>query len=369
MTTSRFLITAVATLCLGGANAEQFTVVHIPDTQHYTGEREGGTWEMFDDMMAWCVAQKDNLNIVFVGHIGDIEIQNHYTDARVLRTRNTFAILENAGIPYAIGLGNHDGCENIGSNPNSTSKYNRFFPLADFENLPSFGGYFDTDQAGPMDNTYHFFRGGGVDWMVLAVEYGPHDETMVWIENTLKNHPNHKVIMLYHGWLDNDNEIANQATENYGRDNNAQDIWKIAKEYANVFMVLSGHTWDVGRRVEAGDNGNTVYMLMADYCETVTGTGGGGFLRVITFDSSEDKFSVRSYSPYLSEYKTDSENEFEYTNLGIFSSVSTIPSKGTAAQDAEQSRGTFDAAGRKLAGQSAGTTGTSRAPSRSFPRP
>lgn len=42
MTKPRFLITVVASVCLGGASAEQFTVVHIPDTQHYTGERNGG---------------------------------------------------------------------------------------------------------------------------------------------------------------------------------------------------------------------------------------------------------------------------------------------------------------------------------------
>jgi len=272
---------------------------------------------MFHDMMPWIAAEKDELNIKFTGHIGDVQIQNSYSDARVQNTRNEFNIVGNASIPYTISLGNHDGCENMGSGPNRTEKYNIFFPLSDYINLPSFGGYFDTPVAGPMDNTYHYFNAGGIDWLVLAVEFGPHDETMPWMENVIASHPNHKIIMLYHSWLISDSTIdAEEATEKYGRDNSAIDTWNRIKEYDNVFMILSGHIWDHVRRVETGENGNKVYMLCHDFC--AVGDGGGGYLNIIEFDPENDKFTVKSYSPHLNQYKTGSMFEYEYDNLGIF---------------------------------------------------
>jgi len=294
--------------------SEKFSFIWISDTQTYTDQVHGGTWEMFHDMMPWIAAEKNELNIKFAGHIGDVQIMDLYSDVRIQNTRNEFNILGNASIPYAISLGNHDGCENVGSGPNRTEKYNRYFPLSDYINLSSFGGYFDTPVAGPMDNTYHYFNAGGIDWLVLAIEFGPHDETMPWMENVIASHPNHKIIILYHCWLISDSTIeAEQATVKYGRDNSAIDTWNRIKKYNNVFMILSGHIWGHVRRVETGEKGNKVYMLCHDFCGE-----GNGYLNIIEFDPENDKFMVKSYSPYLNQYKTDSMFEYEYDNLGIF---------------------------------------------------
>ena len=101
---------------------EKFSFIFISDTQTYTDQVHGGTWEMFHDMMPWIAAKKDELNIKFVGHVGDVQIQDLYSDARVQNTRNEFNIVGNASIPYAISLGNHDGCEFVGSGPTLTEK-------------------------------------------------------------------------------------------------------------------------------------------------------------------------------------------------------------------------------------------------------
>ncbi len=307
---------------LNAATPEKFTFIWLSDTQNYTNQVHGGTWKMFHDMMTWTATKKNELNIKFVGHIGDVEIQNWHINDRIQKTRNEFNFLGNASIPYAISLGNHDGCENIGSGPNKTKNFNTYFPLNDYIDLTSFGGYFDTPIAGHMDNTYHFFKAGGIDWLVLAIEFGPHDETMVWIENIIVSHPNHKVIILYHNWLNNESSIdAHQATEKYGRDNDAIDIWNIIKKYDNLFMTLSGHIWDHKRRVETGNKGNKIYMLCHDFCNKTD--GGGGYLNIIEFDPGNDKFQVKSYSPYLNKYQTNSIFEYEYNELGIFDSIPT----------------------------------------------
>src|SRR5437763_16978863 len=46
--------------------------------------------------------------------------------------------------------------------------------------------------------------------------------------------------------------------------------------------------------------------------------GGNSFLRIVEFNPGQDKFSVKSYSPFLDSYLTDPKQQFEYTNLGIF---------------------------------------------------
>ena len=149
---------------------------------------------------------------------------------------------------------------------------------------------------------------------MLAIEFGPHDETMPWMENVIASHPNHKIIILYHCWLLPDASIeVDKATEVYKRDNSAMDTWNRIKEYDNVFMILSGHIWAHAKRVETGENGNKVYMLCHDFCGE-----GDGYLNIIEFDPENDKFTVKSYSPYLDQYMTGSMFEYEYNNLGIF---------------------------------------------------
>src|ERR1035437_9279941 len=84
---------------------QPFTVVALPDTQCYTRKYSGATHEIFTAQTQWIVDHKDELNIAFVLHEGDITDGNsawEWTNARASMS------LLNGVVPYALAVGNHD---------------------------------------------------------------------------------------------------------------------------------------------------------------------------------------------------------------------------------------------------------------------
>lgn len=68
-------------------------------------------------------------------------------------------------------------------------------------------------------------------------------------------------------------------------------------------------------------NGQVVYQLLADYQNSSNIES--AWLRILTFCPTQDKIYVKTYSPYLDEYRTDTENEFtlDYKMTGGSTSV------------------------------------------------
>jgi hypothetical protein len=108
--------------------------------------------------------------------------------------------------------------------------------------------------------------------------------------------------------------IANEV----GGTNDGEELWtKLAKLYPNVTMVVNGHVLNdgQGRLVSTGDHGNKVYQMLSNY--QMQTNGGNGYLRLLKIDPVLGKISATSYSPYLNQYKTDAENQFEFTNVAL----------------------------------------------------
>lgn len=260
---------------------------------------------------------KDDSNIVFVLHEGDITDGNtatEWTNAKV-----SISLLDGV-VPYALAVGNHDG---LWSSQSQTALFNQFFPLSWFQSLPTFGGVFESNR---MDNCYHLFSAGGVDWLVLSLEFGPRDSVLAWANQVATNYPDRRVIVLTHAHVYPDNTLFGSSTNqtavptSYGRMNNGTDVWgKFLRHHANICAVFSGHL-GFGRLVSVGDYGNPVFQMAADY--QFDSLGGGGYLRIVQFFPDQDKMSVSTYSPYLDSWYTDSINQFTYPNLGVFTNAS-----------------------------------------------
>ena len=102
--------------------------------------------------------------------------------------------------------------------------------------------------------------------------------------------------------------------------NDGEMMWdKLISQYPNVLMVFSGHVLHsgTGQLVSAGVHGNHVYQMLANYQSGVEGSenGGNGFLRIITVDPASQTIAVKSYSPYLDEYKTEPDHQFVFENV------------------------------------------------------
>ena len=76
----------------------------------------------------------------------------------------------------------------------------------------------------------------------------------------------------------------------------------------NIFLVNSGHDAQEYRQTSTNIFGEQVHEVMADF--TDLDNGGDGYLRIMEFDTQSDRIDVKSYSPTLDRYKTDSESQF-----------------------------------------------------------
>jgi hypothetical protein len=162
-----------------------WTLVVLPDTQNYSSTYP----ELYKDQMRWIVANRDRYNIKYVLQLGDVvnsDVAVQWTNAQT-----AWAMLDGL-MPYAIAPGNHDFSTYVA--PRSTL-FNNFFPLTKYQSWPTFGG---VREANRMDNSYHLFTAGGVDWLVFALEFGPRNGTVAWANQIASNYPAHKKILITH---------------------------------------------------------------------------------------------------------------------------------------------------------------------------
>jgi hypothetical protein len=305
---------------------DPFTIVVLPDTQMYTIDALYDL-DLFSVQTEWVLANEEALNIKFVLHEGDLVHRVPPTPDNLeewARAEYSMGLLDGL-VPYAIAPGNHDG---LGRSRDAV-ELNTFFPLSEYEDLPTFGGVFE---EGRIENTYHYFSAGGVRWLVLALEFGPRDSVLDWANGVVADHPFRQVIVVTHAYLYSDNSLHGSATyhqwnphdypvaDEPGGVNDGVEIWeKLIRKHENIMFVFSGHVLfdGAGLRVSAGDHGNLVYQMLANY--QMKPLGGSGFLRILRFDPSENVVDIETYSPYLDEYNSTSQHQFGF-ELDIFNS-------------------------------------------------
>lgn len=314
------------------SNRSPFTLVLLPDTQYYVC-CGAVNLDFFASQIRWIAQQKDARCIAFVLHEGDC------TDGNTLGEWIFFKIILrqlDGVVPYAIAVGNHDGLMTGRSN---TGPFNDFFPVSLFQSLPTFGGVFETNR---MDNCYHRFSAGGVDWLILVLEFGPRDEVLAWANQVVAAHPDRRVILLTHTHVYSDETLHGSLPSHswkpadYGRGNNGVEVWdKLVSRHANIAFVFNGHVLNdgAGQVTGVGIHGNPVRQMLANY--QMLPYGGSGYLRVLEFIPAEDRLVVRTYSPALDAYRVHPEHQFHYDSIGIFH-----PSQATYAVNPASSNAT-----------------------------
>ncbi len=298
------LVFSMILYCLLGisniSHAQKFVIPVFPDTQ---GE-VGGKMELFMSQLNWIVRQKDSLNIPIVLHVGDIvnfDNIGHWENAS-----KGFKVLDSAGIPYALTLGNHD-TEAIGENSGSaapgnvnlnlrkTRKFNSYFPISRFKTQQ--GRY----EAGKSDNAWYTFKAGGLDWLVLSLEFCARKGPVDWADTIVAAHPNHNVIILTHYHLNPNGDIS-ERNAGYGDLSPYQIYNQLIIKHANILLVLSGHNDTSSWRNDRGENGNRIYQILQDYQGQ---DFGGGYLRLLEIDTEKNSIAAKMYSPFYNKQKED----------------------------------------------------------------
>lgn len=286
-------------------NTAPFRLVVIPDTRAYIAQSSGATGLMLDAQIRWVTAQADALNIAGVLHTGDITEHNSAAEWTLAQS------LLRLPVPFALVPGDRDG---LAGPVAQTDLFNTYFPYSEARTRPDFGDVFQTNR---MDNCYHYFSAGGIDWLVLALEFIPRDEVLAWANRVVATHPERKVIVLTHAFVAEDDTWP--LLSQYDRENTPLQMWeKFLRRHANIAFVISGHTEGdgLGRRIDVGDYGNKVVQLAANFSGQLN--GGNGYLRILEFDPAQDRLRVQTFSPYLTAAKTDLENQFDVPDLGLF---------------------------------------------------
>jgi hypothetical protein len=298
----------------------QSRIVLLPDTQYYAEKYP----EVLDSQINWIV--RNAREIDFVIQQGDLTQNNNDKEWEIVQ--KAFSRLNNL-LPYVLAVGNHD----MGSMPGkfadtrNTTLYNKYFPYQQMAQLPGFGGVFEN---GKTDNAYYLMQKGKQKWLVLTLEFGPRNAVLEWANDIVQRHRDRTVIVNTHSYMYSDSTRQgpgdNWRPQAYGigKDslsdvNDGEQIWnKLIRKHPNIRFVFSGHVLNsgVGTLISVNDHGNYVYQMLANYqSETKNPNGGNGWLRILDMDMRKKTLSVKTYSPYVNDFKSDTAHQFVINNM------------------------------------------------------
>lgn len=293
-----------------------FCIAVLPDTQNYAREAAGNgdaVKEMWFAQTDWIVANRVSQNIVYVAHLGDIVQNGDIKDGKANLTEwrnatNAMYRLENPattglphGIPYGMAVGNHDQ-EPIGDEDGTTTHYTRYFGISHFSGRPYYGGYFSDNG----DSHYDVFSASGLDFIVLYFEYGRYGSSILnWANNVLAAHPNHRAIAITHH-MGSDKTPSSFSTQ-------GSAIFNALKVNTNLFLLLGGHVAANGGEGSRSDTylGRTIRTFISDFQGWLN--GGNGFMRLMYFSPSNNLVTIKTYSPWLNEYRTDANSQMTFS--------------------------------------------------------
>jgi hypothetical protein len=268
-----------------GADAEDFTLVAYPDIQNESQYNPA----MLNAQSNWVVAHQEDLNIVFATSLGDL-VNTASSTAQYEAADAGFDILDAAGIPYSVGPGNHDQL--------TGDLYPTYFGTSRFTGKSWYKGAYDTKNY----NNYSFFSASGMDFILINLQYLPGTNELAWADNLLKTNSDRRGIIVSHAILNTDNSYVS----------GAQTIYDSLKDNPNLFLMVCGHMHaandGAAYRAELGDDGHTIYVIMADYQDM---SNGNGYLRLFRFSPANDKIYMTTYSPYTDGSITSSPDQMD----------------------------------------------------------
>lgn len=310
-------------LCLGGdpgtvcaaglppAPDGTFSIVVIPDTQHYRGagtkadkdSTEPLTNKVFEGYTGWIAANLERQRIVFVSHVGDIVDKNNREQWAVAR-RNMDKL--HGRVPYGISVGNHDLITGSGD----STLFQEVFPKSRFERFAWYGGCYSNPSGKPSvsgnnANSFQLFTAGGMKFVALHLECNAPDNVLSWADSILRKHADRRAMITTHmGW--GPKEKPKKAEDYFdapkgrmmwkkchGKNGNTpQEMWdECFSRHRNVFLICSGDQsrTQAYRHVGTGVHGNPVHELLSDY--------GAYGLRVLRFDPANDQIEVLTWDP------------------------------------------------------------------------
>ena len=291
-----------------------FTFAWESDTQYYNANYAGdGYYQHQKDIHDWLLKNRTGMNIQYLFHTGDI-VDNADIADQWTRADEQYKRLDDAHFPYGVLAGNHD----VDHKSENYTNFSKYFGQSRYDSNPWYGGSYENNRG-----HYDLISAGGVDFIVVSVGWGIGDSEIDWMNQVLAKYPNRVAILDFHEYLLASGGLGLVPQQIYQR---------VVKKNKNVKMVLSGHYHSAQKTVsQIDDDGdgkpdrNVVNMLF-DYQSL--DEGGMGFMRLLHFNLANATMEVRTYSPSIKKYgsqtvpsssfkSTDEEFTVDLSQLGI----------------------------------------------------
>ncbi|MBQ9784495.1 MAG: hypothetical protein IJW29_03240 [Clostridia bacterium] len=292
----------------------------------------------------WILDNQEEKNIQYVIGLGDItekgedwghknndtEEETAVGDAEWAAALAAISLMDGK-IPYTLIRGaGHDGVE----------RFNEWF--GDHEGYTSqIDGYY---KEGRIENTYHTFTVGDINYMILCLDFGAKDDVLEWANEVVAAHPSHRVIVTTHAYLDPDGSLLETgepycpSQSYYDTENNdGDDIWnKFVRKHANICMVLCGHmtTDDVVVSKQTGDHGNEVTQILIDPQGLDTTSAPRGMVAMLYFSEDGQDVQVEYYSTITDTWRPNSSFTVSYGSTEV-PSYDDLSEDYVIAQDKE----------------------------------
>lgn len=305
--------------------AGAFTVVVIPDSQGYLGLgtkiQPQSTAPVTNPWLAnhvkFICRHRDDQNIVFVSHVGDIVEKNRPEEWVVARQH----LDQLRGVvPFSLTVGNHDM-----TSQGDAQLFQHTFPAASFAEYAWYLGSYAHDRADQNVsannvNSAQLFSAAGLEFIHLSLECNAPDDVLAWANQLLARHAGRRAIITTHmdlGVIEKPKTKEGFYADPQGRmrwikihgqrGNSGQQLWdKLFRKQTNLAFILCGDQSRVTalRRADQGDHGNTVHALLSDYMSQ-------GGIRLMRFIPAENRIDVITWDTTSSKlietmrYKTE----------------------------------------------------------------
>lgn len=265
------------------SESKQFTLVVMPDTQYLYDQNRIHPVPMEHTFEYVTSCNDTRENIVFMAHLGDVA-QNGLAEEYKVASK-AFERLDETGVAYSTLAGNHD----IDSSTDDTRGSTPFLDAFGSKRFANSKTYKGSNKGGY--NSYHIFRAGGREWLLLALDWRMSNSSFDWANEVLTNHSTLPAILTTHELVSPDTGKTEFSA--YG-----DEVWnKLIKNHDQIFLTLNGHFWPAGRTHRTNSAGNRVDSHITNYQNRYY--GGAGMIRLYRFDLDKNTIEVSTFSPWI----------------------------------------------------------------------
>jgi hypothetical protein len=211
-------------------------------------------------------------------------------------------VLDEAGIPYLVAIGNHD-YDVLGDADRCATGFNATFSTGRYAAHGWWQGGFYA--AGHTENAYCRLAVEGRDLLLLSLEFGPRQAVIDWAAEVLRRHADHFAILVTHSYLYidgtrvGDGHAHNPKLYPLGASaHDGEDLWvKLVSAHDNLRWVQSGHHVG-GHTAYRGDRrpgGTVAHQAFANW--QMAPNGGDGWMQLLTI--GPERARVQTFSPVL----------------------------------------------------------------------